>query len=45
MTAERKYPQISPAPDWAAIMRKRPDLEAPGFQEALQQARSRDKEK
>ena len=38
---ERKYPQISPAPNWAKIMKANPHLEAPGYQEALAEARAR----
>jgi hypothetical protein len=29
----------SSAPDWSAIFAERPDLEAPGYQEALQSVR------
>jgi hypothetical protein len=29
----KKSKQISPAPDWAAIFKKRPDLEPPGYRE------------
>jgi|688.fasta_scaffold14032_8 hypothetical protein len=36
-----KKVQISSAPDWAAIFAKRPDLEAPGYQEILAQVRSK----
>jgi hypothetical protein len=37
MTEIRKYS----APDWAAIFAERPDLEAPGYQEALQAVRDK----
>lgn len=29
--------KISPAPHWAAIFARRPDLEAPGYQDVLAQ--------
>lgn len=31
----------SNSPDWSAIFAKRPDLEAPGYQEALQAVRDK----
>lgn len=32
--------KVSPVPNWIEIFAKRPDLEAPGYQEALAQARA-----
>jgi hypothetical protein len=37
MAEFRKYS----APDWSAIFAERPDLEAPGYQEALQAVRDK----
>lgn len=34
-------PGKSSAPDWSAIFAERPDLEAPGYQEALQAVRDK----
>lgn len=30
----KKNKQVTPAPNWDAIFKKRPDLESPGFREA-----------
>jgi hypothetical protein len=34
-------PRKSAAPDWSAIFAERPDLEAPGYREALQAVRDK----
>jgi len=31
----KDYPKTSPAPDWDAIFKKRPELEAPGYHETI----------
>ena len=41
--ADRKYPQITTAPNWAQIMKDNPHLEAPGFQRHLEEARAKKK--
>jgi hypothetical protein len=31
----KKNKQVTPAPDWAAIFARRPDLEPPGYEETV----------
>ena len=38
--ADHKYPQITPAPNWDEIFKRRPDLEAPGYRETVELMRS-----
>jgi predicted phage tail protein len=33
--------KVSPAPNWAQIFARRPDLEVPGYQEALAHVRAK----